>query len=121
MLYATRMMTDFLLKNTIKSAHLLHIYTNDYEPDKWSVLEHFTEPLCESYAPRELWDAWKVKDGYAVAKEQPFELEDCEAYGYFVTDVKGIVLWAERFPKTYPFYDSIERYRVDVTPRLEFD
>lgn len=87
---------------------LLHLYTNDYTPNKVSVLADFDECTIGSYAPISLtnadWNAPTTVGGVAQSTWgtglTTFEVSSGTEpiFGYFITDDAGtVVVWAQRF------------------------
>lgn len=83
---------------------VLHLYTNDVTPSDSTVVTDLTEvPASTGYTPITLlshnWTTTQVAGvTTAVYSEQTFAFTtDATAYGYYVTNASGALLWLERF------------------------
>lgn len=112
----------------------LHLYQNDYSPNKTSTLADFTEADFSTYAIVELlrsdWQASAEFGGaaysfYGVTFIEWFAGSGSQViYGYYVTDeADEFVLWCERFPtpQTASVVNSVKmqpsmRLRSEVEP-----
>lgn len=101
---------DLLLREDVSSADrfLLHLYKNDYSPNRVSELIDFEEATFAGYEVVELardqWSESETVGGYAVSlygtgyQQWVATTGDQDIYGYYVTDqADEVVLWAERF------------------------
>jgi hypothetical protein len=90
----------------------LHLYVNDYSPDRESVLDDFEEADFDNYYVAELarseWQTPVSVDGVAVSLYGTGYIQwttdgiDYSIVGYYVTDASdSVVLWAERWPVVF--------------------
>lgn len=82
---------------------VLHLYSNDVTPSDSTLVGDLTEVAGGGYAAITLLSAnWTTTQSggvtTAVYSEQTFTFTtDATAYGYYVTDETGQLLWLERF------------------------
>jgi len=107
---------------SVKQAQLLHLFTNDVVPDAYSY--QYDEPKEENYAPIEMgFEEWRISEGdEAVARcqEKRFEKLISKVFGYFISNLRGEILWAERFPSPFEKPDWAEDFSIEIGPCLRF-
>lgn len=103
----------------------LRLYSNNYTPTETDTLASFTEVAGGGYAAKTLgWGSWTINSGapsYGIYTRQEWIFTGpttlTNIYGYYVTDVLGVLRWAERFVVT-PIA-PIAGSKIRVTPRFE--
>jgi hypothetical protein len=111
----------------VGNERILHLFTNNYVPEKVTEIDDLTEASEDGYATLTLnGDDWTVETvptnvNRAIYAEQIFTFtEAVTVYGYFVTTSDGDLLWAERLsngPYTLPAGGG----QIGVTPKLTFN
>lgn len=99
----------YMLKNSTAQNQILHLYSNDPTISDLTVLTDFTEVTGSGYSPINITgSSWNVNliNTTASYAEQTFVFTgSVVAYGYYVTNTNGDLLWCERFtnaPFTIP-------------------
>jgi len=91
----------YMLKVSTSQNQILHLYSNDPTISDLTVLVDFNEVSGSGYNPININGAsWTVNQINTTASyaDQTFTLTGAiVAYGYFVTNTDGDLLWCERF------------------------
>lgn len=103
----------------------LRLYSNDYTPVETSTFNSYVEVAGGGYATKTLdkdnWTIFSGEPSYGLYVRQDFTFTGATTltniYGYYVSDVAGVVRWAERFG-TAPVA-PIAGSKIRITPRLE--
>lgn len=91
----------------------LHLYKNNYFPNRVSTLGAFVEADFDGYAPKDMtladWQAIQLADGIAIAQwgvgftSWIADSGAQDIYGYYVTDPDDVLcILAERFDAPFP-------------------
>jgi hypothetical protein len=104
---------------------VLHLYKNNYTPVEGSTSSNFTEADFTGYAPVALasWSLPVLTPPYeqVTSAAVPFTVGTVGVgntiYGYYVTDLGGALLWAERDPNA-PIAMTATGNQYTVIPRF---
>jgi hypothetical protein len=110
----TRGFTAILAAGVRQQARAVHLFVNDVDTEDPNLERaDFREPDSKIYSPRAVGPKdWHVgEDGVEGRTITWFFREPIELYGYFVSDLGGELLWAQRgdgVPWRVPAGDRIE-------------
>jgi hypothetical protein len=118
-----------LLDNFTATANLrLHLFQNNYTPADGDTVANYTEANFTGYSPPILgpWTPATIAAPRAVATctpvlfaVGPVPTVGNQVYGYYVTDVTGSLVWAERDPGApVPMLNNGDQYRI--TPGFSY-
>lgn len=102
---------------------VLHLFGNDVTPTDSTVIGDLTQATSSGYAAITLvssnWTTTQVSGvTTAVYSEKTFSFNtDATAYGYYITDTSGNLLWLERFSGA-PFDIPTGGGSISITTRL---
>jgi len=98
-----------MLKNSVVQNQILHLYSNDPTISDLTVISDFTEVIGSGYNSINITGSnWTVNPTNTTASypDQTFIFSNViSAYGYYITNTDGDLLWCERFtnaPFTIP-------------------
>lgn len=99
----------YMLKNSVVQNQILHLYSNDPTISDLTVISDFTEVIGSGYNSINITGSnWTVNPTNTTASypDQTFIFSNViSAYGYYITNTDGDLLWCERFinaPFTIP-------------------
>lgn len=111
----------YMLKNSTAQNQILHLYSNDPTISDLTVLGDFTEVAGSGYNPINITgSSWTVNLTNTTASyaEQTFIFSGpISAYGYYVTNTDGDLLWCERFINA-PFTIPVSGGQIAITLNL---
>lgn len=111
----------FALQLLIDETLTLHLYANNYTPVETSVVGDFTEATFSGYSggvALSNWTAPAIVGGVATSAADPVDqthnggATSNTVYGFFVKNVAGDLVWAERDPSPVVMNAAGQIYRV---------
>lgn len=113
---------DDVLQKWLNQSLTLKLYSNNISPAESDTAASYTEVSGGGYVAKTLIFAdWVISGGIATYLKRDWTFTGAIggsgiAYGYFIVDGSGTLLWAERFTTPYtPIANSLVR----VTPKIQ--
>lgn len=106
----------------------LRLYSNDKTPAATDTAASYTEVAGGGYSPVTLSsDDWTITEASPSVATQPFRnfgftgptTAPGTVYGYYLTNLSGVIRWAERFEEGVLPFEPEAGSLIRVTPRID--